>query len=742
MAKAVALQSGVGQVLRGATAARKIVGEKGKEIGLGIQRSALGSRFGDYLQSAKRAGLAPENKQLESLTKDLALDANEELSEQVLSTKVKQAQNRLLEQNILPKTRDPAELGAFLQNEFSSLTAKVNSAIDAVDASKKQIAFVDTSKTNKLLQSGKYSGDQIKEVTDYIADRQNQFQSTDRGKLRFLQEQKKGIADRYKLDQKGLAPVYRSLYNDYKRHIEKYAPSVRDLNRQVSDLKTVEIPIYRGIALQEAFDTMGAVNRLKYTTGGLMAPIIAGGVGALPFGAVGGAVLGTALAAGATRPGKRIIGETLTQIAPTIGQPTGIGNVLGRSIRAGQTLETEPQAEPAMTTMPTAQMQGGITLDAIRNELQRRGLSLSNMVGPSEAQAAVRPPKAETLEGIKWTKAPASVSAEINKQEPLIQAMIYQESRGNPKAKSKAGAAGLMQLMPGTAKELRVKDVFDAKQNIAAGTKYIEKMRSKFGDDSLALAAYNWGPGNVSKAVRQAAKALKKDASQVTWDDILSEVTVPTETRKYVQRVFRLREQFSKQTTEPQEGSNVDTALKVAKTIASIAPVTGEIISAKDTFESALAGDYSGAAINAAGVIPFVGAANRLRKGMKIVDALSDASKIAATNKAVELEKFIAKTGLNPELAEKLLKSSNAVRASEVKYNSKMLKSAKEQEAWAQKLVDDASKRVQRAFEAGRSKAIIDQHREFLEEMKNALAKAKTETNTLQCKLRKLLQDT
>jgi soluble lytic murein transglycosylase-like protein len=129
----------------------------------------------------------------------------------------------------------------------------------------------------------------------------------------------------------------------------------------------------------------------------------------------------------------------------------------------------------------------------------------------------------------------------------LIQAIIYQESRGDVKAKSKAGAAGLMQLMPGTAKELGVKNVFDAKQNIAAGTKYVEKMRKRFGDDSLALAAYNWGPGNVSKAVRQAAKALKKDASEVTWDDILSEVTVPAETRKYVERVFRLREQFSGQ---------------------------------------------------------------------------------------------------------------------------------------------------------------------------------------------------
>lgn len=210
------------------------------------------------------------------------------------------------------------------------------------------------------------------------------------------------------------------------------------------------------------------------------------------------------------------------------------GLISGGTTRTGIAATNQLGGEPSGSITPMS------TPDL--NELSKR---VQELLGPSEAQAAVPPPKAEIPEGVKWTKTLASVSAEISKQEPLIQAMIYRESRGNPKAKSKVGAAGLMQLMPGTAKALGVKDVFDAKQNIAAGTKYIEKMRKRFGDDSLALAAYNWGPGNVSKAVKQAAKALEKDASEVTWDEILSEVTVPTETRKYVEQVLRLREQFS-----------------------------------------------------------------------------------------------------------------------------------------------------------------------------------------------------
>lgn len=82
----------------------------------------------------------------------------------------------------------------------------------------------------------------------------------------------------------------------------------------------------------------------------------------------------------------------------------------------------------------------------------------------------------------------------------IIRAVITAESAGRHDAVSSAGAKGLMQLMDGTAAELGVNNVFDPKQNIEGGVRYLRKMLNEFGGDlQLALAGYNAGAGNVRR---------------------------------------------------------------------------------------------------------------------------------------------------------------------------------------------------------------------------------------------------
>ena len=141
-----------------------------------------------------------------------------------------------------------------------------------------------------------------------------------------------------------------------------------------------------------------------------------------------------------------------------------------------------------------------------------------------KSKLIIKSRKKKPLSG-KYSNYISQAAKRFNLDPHLIKAVIKVESDFCPKAVSKHGALGLMQIMPKTAEELNLKDPFCPKENIMAGSKYLKQMLDLFnGDLKLSLAAYNAGPDRIISEDNQ----------------------IPGETRRYVEKVLNYLNRYEK----------------------------------------------------------------------------------------------------------------------------------------------------------------------------------------------------
>jgi hypothetical protein len=173
----------------------------------------------------------------------------------------------------------------------------------------------------------------------------------------------------------------------------------------------------------------------------------------------------------------------------------------------------------------TTRTAGGLDFTAIGGKRQGREVPQSLPVEPDAKSRRGGIWKTQLTEHQIIDQNVQKAAAKYDLSPDLIRGVIRAESNFKVKAVSSAGAQGLMQLMPATAKELGVKNSFDIGQNIDGGAKYLRKMLNRFGGNiRKALAAYNAGPGTVIK--------------------YNGRVPYP-ETRQYVKRVLRFSRQMA-----------------------------------------------------------------------------------------------------------------------------------------------------------------------------------------------------
>lgn len=481
--------AGVESLLMGAGPVGRVLATAGK----GAKRAAYGFRAGDY---AKTLGKRQAVKTAEGET---------------ISLTQQQADN-VIEKGFLGSSSSPSRQLNTLDASMDETNQAISTLLKNVDEVVKTPQFIDVVKAN---QKGVFGAENERLYSSKIGELKDKL-NTLRGsaKLEYMQEQKKFYGSKYDpMATSADGKFNRAMYHELQAAIERYAPEVKSLNKDLQGMILTRPVIAREQA-KESSGILTAINLARtagFTTGGLFG---AGAQGLL--GPVGGAALGLGGAFLSSRTGRRLLASALEGAGTALPQVAGAAQPLAAVARGlmapSEAVVETPMAAPVMTeTAPTP------SVDVF-----------------NEAESLFTAPEPQK---VKVGKQDVSIPQGEGYAPPdLVKAVMQVESAGKPQVVSSKGAAGLMQLMPATAKDLGVEDRFDPEQNVDGGSRYLAQQLKKFGQPELALAAYNWGPRNIENAVAK----LKADDKKVTWENVLNIVKVPRETREYVNKVMSL----------------------------------------------------------------------------------------------------------------------------------------------------------------------------------------------------------
>lgn len=428
-----------------------------------LDRRSIGARQSDYAKTANDLNM---------------IEAADELPQSL--TKV--AINDLIDTGVIGKSREPAQMLKNLRGEESKLQTQIGSIIKGYEEAGGAPVKPMFANAMKMLEEGSIPGDKV----DSFLERLGKIDSSiaaNGNKLSYIQKQKIALGQLWDPADSTANAFNRALYKDLQTTIEGAVPEIGAVNKQLQKVKVVKPILQRGIAAEETATGMDKAIQAIKTTGGFGSAITAGGLAGGPLGALAG--LGTAAA------GRYLMGPS------------------GQALRASAYKAAAPLAEKlAKTVIPTAIKSALVASNNIKSKDNRSiDRAMSEAEKKMDEKAKAEAPKLLAASRIP-TKKIEQVAADF---EPLVKAVIAQESGGNPNARSEVGAQGLMQLMPATGRELFKKaglegeyNPNDPEQNVMLGSMYLKQLLEQFdGDIELALTAYHSGPGRVRALLKR-----------------------------------------------------------------------------------------------------------------------------------------------------------------------------------------------------------------------------------------------